>query len=235
MLIVGLTGGIACGKSTVSRRLQEKYKFPIVDADLIARQIVEPGQPAYVKIVDHFQDKVEGLLFEDGHLNRGALGSYVFAHQDELKVLNHITHPIVRYTMLEQVIKYYIKGYRLCILDVPLLLESHLDKFCGITINVLCDTELQLERLQIRNPDLTIEDARNRINSQLPMEERRDRSDYIIENNGTLQDLYDKIDKIVKTIEPGPLRGILEYFPPIGALSASSIFVSKLIASKLKK
>lgn len=235
MLIVGLTGGIACGKSTVSRRLQDKYKFPVVDADLIARQIVEPGQPAYVKIVEYFQDKVESLLLEDDHLNRGALGSYVFANKDDLKVLNGITHPIVRYTMLEQVIKYYIKGYRLCILDVPLLFESKLDKFCGITISVICDEELQLERLQIRNPDLSIDDARNRINSQMAMSERRNKSDHIIENNGSLQELYDKIDKVVKTIEPGAIRGILEYFPPLGALSASSIFVSKLIASRLQK
>lgn len=96
MLVVGLTGGIACGKSTVSRRLRDKYKLPIVDADKIARQVVEPGQNAYDQIVLYFKDKIPNLLLEDGHLNREALGKWVFSHKEDLQALNGITHPAIQ-------------------------------------------------------------------------------------------------------------------------------------------
>lgn len=232
MLIVGLTGGIACGKSTVSRRFKERHNLPIVDADKIAKEIVEPGQPAYNKIVGHFKDRVTDLLLDDGHLNRAALGKWVFAHPEDLKALNGITHPTIRHTMLQQVIGYYLKGYSLCILDVPLLFESRLDQFCGLTISIVCDEELQLERLQIRNPELSIEDARNRIKSQMTMELRRTKSDYVINNDSTLENLYDQIDLLVKNIKPGMVRTMLEYFPPFGCLSAGTVYMSRLLATR---
>ncbi|CAL9731330.1 dephospho-CoA kinase Cab5p [Monosporozyma unispora] len=235
MLIVGLTGGIACGKSTVSRRLKERHNLPIVDADKIAKDIVEPGHSAYNKIVSYFKEKIPDLLSKDGHLNRPALGKWVFAHPNDLKVLNGITHPTIRYVMCQQVLKYYLKGYSLCILDIPLLFESGLDQFCGVTINVVCDDELQLERLQIRNPELSIEDARNRIKSQMPMELRRVRSDYVINNDDTLEKLYDQVDQLVKNIKPGTIRTLLEYFPPFGCLSASTVYASRQIAAKWKQ
>lgn len=235
MLIVGLTGGIACGKSTVSRRLKEVHKIPIVDADQIAKDIVEPGQNAYNKIVEYFHEKIPELLLSDGHLNRAALGKWVFSHRDDLKVLNGITHPTVRYTMCKQVIEYYLKGYSACVLDVPLLFESGLDQFCGITISIICDAELQLERLQVRNPELSIDDARNRIKSQLPMELRKKKSDYVINNDGTIENLYDQVDQLVKNVKPSVLRTLMEYFPPFGCLSAGTIFFSKKLISKYKE
>lgn len=231
MLIVGLTGGIASGKSTVSRRLKEKHKLPIIDADQIARDIVEPGQYAYKKIVSYFKEKIPDLLLPDGRLNRPVLGKWVFSHPDDLQKLNGITHPTIRYTIFQQVIRYYIKGYSLCVLDVPLLFESGLDQFCGVTISVVCDEELQLERLQIRNPELSIDDARNRIKSQIPMELRKYKSDYILYNDDTLENLYKQVDLLVENIKPGVIRTLLEYFPPFGCLSASTIYVSKKLSS----
>ncbi|CCK68136.1 putative dephospho-CoA kinase KNAG_0A04640 [Huiozyma naganishii CBS 8797] len=235
MLVVGLTGGIACGKSTVSRRLQEKHKLPVVDADKIARDIVQPGERAFNEIVIYFKDKIPDLLLEDGHLNRPALGKWVFADKDDLKLLNGITHPQIRLKMLEQLLKYYIKGYRMCVLDVPLLFEGKLDMLCGITLSVTCDEETQLERLQVRNPDLSMADARNRINSQMPMAERRAKSDYVIENNGPLQDLYKAVDSIVTKIQPSALRTLVEYFPPFGAVSATAMIASKYILGRLQE
>lgn len=235
MLIVGLTGGIAAGKSTVSRRLKEKHKLPIIDADQIAREIVEPGQYAYKKIISYFKDKIPDLLLSDGRLNRPALGKWVFSHPDDLQKLNEITHPTIRYTIFQQVIGYYIKGYGLCVLDVPLLLESGLDQFCGVTISVVCDEELQLERLQIRNPELSIDDARNRIKSQMSMDLRKAKSDYIIYNDETLESLYKQVDLLVENIKPGVIRTLLEYFPPFGCLSASTVYVSKKLSSRWRQ
>ena len=232
MLIVGLTGGIACGKSTVSRRLQEKHKLPIVDADQIARDAVEPGTSTYNSIVDHFKDKIPRLLQEDGHLNRPELGSFVFSHPDELKILNGITHPAIKYQMFKEIMKYYILGYGMCILDVPLLFEGGLDTFCATTICVVCDEDTQLERLLVRNINLSTEDARNRIKSQMPMDERERVSDYTIDNNGSLAELYTTTDRIIDLIKPNKIRTILEYFPPFGAVSASAIVASKWIAGK---
>ena len=234
MLVVGLTGGIASGKSTVSRRLSEKHKIPIVDADRIARQVVEPGTKGFNQIVEYFGDKIPDIITEDGTLNRPALGNWVFSHPADLKVLNGITHPAVRLAMLEEVMKYYVKGYRMCILDVPLLFEARLDTFCGVTISVVCDEDTQLERLQIRNPNISKEEARNRIRSQMSTRERIGRSDYVIRNDSTLTDLYEKVDSIVREITPTSVRMLLEYFPPFGFISAMAIVLSRLFVSKIR-
>ncbi|CAI4038071.1 hypothetical protein SMKI_04G4110 [Saccharomyces mikatae IFO 1815] len=234
MLVIGLTGGIACGKSTVSRRLRDKYKLPIVDADKIARQVVEPGQNAYDQIVLYFKDKIPDLLLEDSHLNREALGKWVFSHKEDLKALNEITHPAIRYAMFKEIGYYYLKGYRMCVLDVPLLFEGNLDSICGVTISVICTQELQLERLMTRNPELSQEDAKNRLSSQMNTDERMTRSDYILQNNSTLVDLYEQIESVIKKIRPSRLRTFLEYFPPFGAVSASGIIMSRLLMKKLQ-
>lgn len=234
MLIVGLTGGIACGKSTVSRRLNDKYKLPIVDADKIARDVVKPGMKTYQKIVDHFKDKIPDLLLKDGGLNRAALGSWVFSHPDELRALNNITHPAIRYAMFMEVMRYYLHGYRICVLDVPLLFEGGLDMFCGITISVICDEETQLERLQIRNTELSIDDCRNKIKSQIRMTDRIKKSDYVLENDTTLVALYEQIDATMKKIKPTLIRTVLEYFPPFGVVSASSIVAFRWLSNKTK-
>lgn len=233
MLVVGLTGGIACGKSTVSRRLVEKHKLPIVDADKIARDVVQPNQKAYLQIVEYFKEKIPELLLDNSQLNRASLGKWVFSHPEDLRVLNGITHPAIRYKITEEVMKCYIKGYSICVLDVPLLFEGKLDLFCGITISVVCDEEIQLERLAIRNPELSIDDARNRIESQMPMAERIRRSDYVIYNNEGLTELYDSVDDIVKKIKPTFIRTALEYFPPFGAVSATAVIISKLLISRM--
>lgn len=232
MLIVGLTGGIACGKSTVSRRLKDKYKIPIVDADKIARDIVEPGTKVYKSIVEYFEDKIPELLLEDGHLNRPMLGKYVFSNPDDLKVLNSLTHPAVRYTMLREVIGYYMRGYGMCILDVPLLFEGGLDTFCGVTVSVICDNETQLERLQVRDITLSAEDARNRINSQMSMDQRIEVSDYVLNNDTTVVDLYQQIDDLMKKIKPTAIRTLLEFFPPFGMVSAGAIVGARYISGK---
>ena len=184
MLIIGLTGSIATGKSTVSSILSSPpHSIPIIDADLIARQVVEPGKPAYKAIVNYFGPTTPDLLIQQGTennndnnnngnpLNRPALGRRVFGDTPERKrdrmVLNKIVHPAVRKEVYKSLIKNYIKGSWAVILDVPLLFESGLDLICGSVVVVsVSDSKVQMERLLNRDPHLSVEDAFNRVQSQ---------------------------------------------------------------------
>ncbi|OWB72063.1 hypothetical protein B5S31_g1764 [[Candida] boidinii] len=221
MLIVGLTGGIACGKSTVSKRLEEHHKLPIVDADKIAREIVQPGKPSYNKIVTYFGQKIPNLVNDDNTLNRQALGGYVFANKDELRVLNSFTHPEVRKQMVWNVIKAWLSFEKMVILDVPLLFESKLDVYCAVSVCVVCDEDVQLQRLMNRNPELSEEECRNRIASQMGNSEKIKKSDIVVDNGSSLEELYSKIDGVVTGITPWTIVSMIEILvPPIGLISA---------------
>ncbi|SAM06886.1 hypothetical protein [Absidia glauca] len=132
MKLVGLTGGIASGKSTVSRLLQEQ-QVPIIDADKIAREVVEPGRRANRQIREHFGDEV---FLPDGHLDRPKLGDIIFTDPSKRKILNACVHPAVRLEMLKQVLYHWLSGAKVVVLDVPLLFESKLDRFVGTTVVV---------------------------------------------------------------------------------------------------
>ncbi|SCU89434.1 LAME_0E03510g1_1 [Lachancea meyersii CBS 8951] len=231
MLIIGLTGGIACGKSTVSERLEKSYKIPIIDADKVAREIVEPNCDAYNRIVRYFGDKVPDLVLNDKTLNRAALGKHVFANHADLKVLNGITHPAVRFEIFKQILFWYVKGKKMCVLDVPLLFESGLNKFCGVTVTVICDQSTQIERIRSRNPALSTEEAENRIKAQMTHKERTRRSDYVLENNGTPEALFGQVQSLVAKIRPTWTRTILEYFPPFAMVSALAVVMIKRLRS----
>ena len=123
--VVGLTGGIATGKSTVSKRLQS-FGLPVVDADVIAREVVAPGTPALAKIVRAFG---EDILLPDGALDRPKLGAIVFNDEAQRKVLNGIVHPAVWRAIFWAVVTNWLKGKRICVLDVPLLIEGGLYKW----------------------------------------------------------------------------------------------------------
>jgi dephospho-CoA kinase len=181
MLIIGLTGSIATGKSTVSALLAAPpYSLPIIDADLLARKVVEPGAPGYRAIVDYFSPTTPDLLLpaspddKDGSrrpLNRSALGRRVFGNSEERKrdrtVLNKIVHPAVRWETYKALFYYCLRGHWAVILDVPLLFESGMDLICGTVIVVAVkDPTVQMQRLQARDPHLSPEDAENRVRSQ---------------------------------------------------------------------
>lgn len=227
MLILGLTGGIATGKSTVSKRFKSHYIIPVVDADVIAREVVDPGMPAYRAIVEYFSDITPQLLNEDGSLNRGALGRTVFENERHRQKLNSIVHPAVRKAMAWQILKAWLCGNSIVVLDVPLLFESKLDKFCGLSMVVTCDDEKQLERLLERDRDLSVSDAKNRIASQMTMEEKVKRADLVIDNNGSIEELYTKLDAAINSVKPGTLRTLLQLFPPFGLLFALVSYFSR--------
>ncbi|KAJ5688801.1 hypothetical protein N7462_003193 [Penicillium macrosclerotiorum] len=180
MLIIGLTGSIATGKSTVSSLLSSPpYALPIIDADILARKVVEPGTPGYKAIVNYFGPTTPDLLLEDSvnaslqgkPLNRPALGRRVFGDSDERKrdrqVLNRIIHPAVRWEVYKALIYHYLRGQWAVVLDVPLLFESGMDLICGTVIVVgVHDPAVQMARLRARDAHLTAEDAENRVRSQ---------------------------------------------------------------------
>ena len=233
MLIVGLTGGIACGKSTVSHELKTKYHYTVIDADLIAREVVFPGKPAYKKIITAFSD-VQNLLQSDGTLNRAILGQVVFEDKKRLKVLNSILHPAVKWEIVRQLLSAYASCKNLVILDVPLLFESKLSLLCGLIVTVSTSSELQIQRLLARNTELTQSDAENRIKNQMTNEERNYRSDIVVDNSGPVSDLKDSIALLSQEIKPSKIWTILDLIPPFGILSALFTFVIRRIAEKYK-
>lgn len=235
MLIVGLTGGIGSGKSTVSRTLHETHKLTIVDADLIAREVVNPGRKAYNRILEAFAEDIPDLVnSEDGSLNRTALGSAVFGNKEKLNKLNSIVHPAVRKEILWQILQAYLSFQSLVILDVPLLFEAGLNKICGTTVAVTCNKELQVKRIAARNSELSEEDIRKRIESQMSNEERNYRSDLVIDNNSTLEDLKKCVASVVKEVRPNFMLTLLNLIPPFGLLSALYTFTLRTIRDKYK-
>ncbi|XP_033926054.1 dephospho-CoA kinase domain-containing protein isoform X2 [Melopsittacus undulatus] len=179
MFLVGLSGGIASGKSTVVAVLQE-LGCAVIDADVIARQVVQPHLKAYQQIVHHFGTEI---LLENGEINREALGSIIFSQPEKRQLLNSITHPQIQKEMLKQILKYFVLGYRYVILDIPLLFETNrLTKLMKYTVLVYCPGA-QLSRLMLRN-GLSQAEAEARIHSQLPLEEKCRFATHIIDNSG---------------------------------------------------
>lgn len=184
-LIIGLTGSIASGKSTVSRMFGT-LGIPVVDADKIARDVVEPGEPALKEIADTFGNEV---LLVDGTLDRKKLGAIVFEDAASRNQLNRIMHPAIRTRMLRERDEHAASGVPAVVLDIPLLFESGLSHFVDKTIVVAVDEAVQLERLMMRD-ESTEQDARKRISSQMPIKEKARQADAVIDNNGTENEAF---------------------------------------------
>ncbi|TQS31103.1 dephospho-CoA kinase [Microbispora sp. KK1-11] len=189
MLKVGLTGGIGSGKSEVSRRLAARGAV-VVDADKIAREVVEPGTPGLAEIVEAFG---EDVLRPDGTLDRERLGAIVFADAEKLKVLNGIVHPKVgeRSEQLQR----EAPDDAVVVYDVPLLAENNLAPLYDVVIVVDTPDEVRLERL-LRFRGMPEADARARIAAQASREDRLRIADIVIRNEGSLDDLDAQVDKV---------------------------------------
>ena len=191
-MIIGLTGSIATGKSTVSKMLKERG-YPIVDADEISRLVVEPGSAVLEHIAIAFGSD---MLQEDGTLNRGKLGARIFNNETERETLNGIIHPAVRAEMVRQKEYWFEKGAKTVIMDIPLLFESRLQSYVDQILVVSAKPEIQLERLMKRN-SLSEEEAQARIASQLPISKKEKDADAVIHNNGTLEDTEKQLEAIL--------------------------------------
>ncbi|PTE31483.1 dephospho-CoA kinase, partial [Mammaliicoccus fleurettii] len=188
--VIGLTGGIATGKSTVSKMLKERG-FYIVDADVASRKAVETGSKGLRQVEEVFGKKA--IL--NGEMNRQYVGSIVFKDEDMRKKLNNIVHPIVREIMEEEK-QLGLKKDKNVIMDIPLLFENNLQDTVDETWLVYTTKETQIVRLKQRN-QLTDEEALSRIKSQMPIEEKKEMADVIIDNNGSLVDLTQNIETLL--------------------------------------
>ena len=191
-MIIGLTGSIASGKSTVAKMI-ESYGLPIVDADVVARQVVEPGTPTLKKIEEAFGPEV---IAHDGSMDRAKVGSIIFHNEEMRKTLNGIIHPAIREEMLRQRDEFISFGEKNIFMDIPLLFESKLEHFVEKIIVVSVNREVQLQRLMERN-GFTEEEANARIATQIPVKEKEQLADAVIHNNGTLEDTAIQLQNIL--------------------------------------
>ncbi|MBR6243486.1 MAG: dephospho-CoA kinase [Ruminococcus sp.] len=191
VMVVGLTGQTGAGKSTVSKVFAANG-FAVINADLVARKVVEKGSKCLGEIADLFGS---GVIKEDGTLDRKALAAIVFSDKTKLEMLNSITYPYITGEILKQINRHSDDGEKLILLDAPTLFESRADDFCEIIISVLAEPQLREKRIIIRD-NLTQEQARRRMNSQLDEEFFISRSDYIVRNNGQI----DTVNEMAKEI-----------------------------------
>lgn len=198
MILIGLTGGIGSGKSTVSSILAE-YGAVIIDADAITRELQAPGMPVLAALTDRFGSTI---LSDDGSLNRAELASIAFSDPDALKALNSIVHPAVAQEMDARMkaadsspwwtrVMPWLRKHRVVILDIPLLTENPRDGLCGVVV-VDVPVEVAVQRL-VNFRAMTEEDARARIAKQATREERRAIADRVIDNSGSLEDLRPQV------------------------------------------
>jgi dephospho-CoA kinase len=179
--LIGLTGGIATGKSTVARLLADRGAA-VVDADALAREVVEPGQPALAEIASEFGAQVVG---PDGRLDRAGVGALVFANADQRRRLEAITHPRIRALMAERIAAALQGSAPLVVADVPLLFEGGRERaFDGVLV-VWCDAQTELTRLMERD-GIAREDAEKRLGAQMPIDEKRRRATWVVDNSGSL-------------------------------------------------
>ena len=190
MKIVGLTGGISSGKSTVSSYFRQ-LKIPVIDADEVARKVVEPNSQGVKEIRKAFGNDV---FEEDGSLNRQKLGELVFSDVENRQKLDELLQPLIKIMILEEIEEYRQKGEKMIVLDLPLLFEKQYEELCEEIIVVYVPRELQLERLMKRN-QYTKQEALSRIDSQLSIEEKRKRATVLFDNQGTIQQLYHQVEQ----------------------------------------
>ncbi|QRP61108.1 dephospho-CoA kinase [Corynebacterium minutissimum] len=196
MKLIGLTGGIGSGKSTVAQLLVEQG-WALVDADRIARDIVEPGQPALAELAEAFG---EDILRADGSLDRGLLASRAFASREKTDLLNSITHPRIQEEAQAQFAAARRAGEEFVVYDMPLLVDNGLHKDMDATIVVDVDVEERVRRL-VEFRGLEEDDARRRIAAQIPDDVRRAAADVLIDNNGPREALDAQVAAAVEELK----------------------------------
>ncbi|TRU52702.1 MAG: dephospho-CoA kinase [Microcystis aeruginosa Ma_QC_Ca_00000000_S207] len=189
--IIGLTGGIASGKSTVSNYLENIYKIPVLDADIYAREAVEKGSAILERIFQRYGRKVKT---EDNSLNRQQLGEIIFNNPGEKIWLESQIHPYVRECFKRHLEQLEVP---IVVFSVPLLLEAKLTHLVTEIWVVFCGLEQQIERLMTRN-NLSREQAIARINNQMPLAEKIALADIVLDNSGDLEALYTQIDRAIQ-------------------------------------
>ncbi len=190
--LIGLTGGVATGKTTVADYLATAYDLPILDADIYARNAVSSGSHVLAQIAQRYNKEI---LLPDGNLNRAKLGEIIFNQPEERNWVENVIHPYIRNYFYQEITK---SSAPILVLVIPLLFEADLENLVSEIWVVSCSAEQQQERLIQRN-NLSTEQAVARINSQLPISEKVARADVILDNSSSLESLLQQVDLVMKS------------------------------------
>ena len=195
MLVLGLTGNIGCGKSSVSTIFMEN-NIKVVDADIVARQIFDDKN----LLNEVFSTFGESIKNQDGCLNRRALGNIVFNDDEKLILLNNLTHPKIKQKILSKVEEYKNQGEKIVVIDAALLIEDDYIPYIQKLILITCRKEIQINRIIARD-NCTKEEAISRINSQMSQEEKVKFADYIIDNSNSFEELQKKVLELISVLQ----------------------------------
>ncbi len=195
MLVLGLTGNIGCGKSSVSTIFMEN-NIKVVDADIVARQIFDDKN----LLNEVFSTFGESIKNQDGSLNRRALGNIVFNDDEKLILLNNLTHPKIKQKILSKVEEYKNQGEKIVVIDAALLIEDDYIPYIQKLILITCRKEIQINRIIARD-NCTKEEAISRINSQMSQEEKAKFADYIIDNSNSFEELQKKVLELISVLQ----------------------------------
>lgn len=195
MLVLGLTGNIGCGKSSVSTIFMEN-NIKVVDADIVARQIFDDKG----LLNEVFSTFGESIRNQDGSLNRRALGNIVFNDDQKLIALNNLTHPKIKQKILSQVEEYKNQGEKIVVIDAALLIEDDYIPYIQKLILITCREDIQINRIIARD-NCTKEEAISRINSQMSQEDKKKFADYIIDNSNSFEELQEKVLELISVLQ----------------------------------
>uniref|UniRef100_A0A6N2M6E3 Dephospho-CoA kinase n=1 Tax=Salix viminalis TaxID=40686 RepID=A0A6N2M6E3_SALVM len=185
-------GGISSGKSTASN-LFKSHDIPVVDADIVARDVLKKDTGGYKGVVAAFGDDI---LQANGEVDRPKLGQIVFSDPGKRQLLNRLLAPYISSGIWWEILRLWLKGYKVIVLDIPLLFEAKMDKWTKPIVVVWVDTETQLQRLMARDR-INEEDARNRIKAQMSLDLKRSQANIVIDNSGSLEDLEEQFQKVL--------------------------------------
>ena len=189
-IIIGLTGGIATGKSTVTNYLQEKYNFPVIDADVLAREAVQINSPIFKQIIQKYGEEITDV---NGNLDRDKLAKIIFNNKADKLWLENLIHPFVLDSFRQEIKSI---NHAIIVLAIPLLFEAKMTNLATEIWVVACSFSTQIERLKTRN-NLSTEDAILRINSQMSLAEKIKLANVVLDNNQNLEYLFKQIDQII--------------------------------------
>lgn len=232
MFFIGLTGNIGTGKSTVSKYLS-KQNIPVIDSDQIARDVVKPYTKCWHAIREHFGE--EAINVTDGQINRNYLAQIIFNNPDERRILNKITHPEIQKQTFIKTLYYWLTFHTFVVFDIPLLFEAKIyQPLMNYIIVVKCDESEQIRRIKARN-GYNDEEASSRIGSQMSLNEKCKLANFVIDNNGTIEQTLHQVEEIFHQMKRPPTFYVLRLLliTLYGLTLFSLIKLSKFIYSKL--